>query len=110
MLKCAYVDIFVYNIPSIPKDEQVLFHSEAFGSQEAAAAFRQAATSTRPLLRVAVQLRELHQLVVFKGVVVARLLSHPRSVNDQRLLRMLGERTRVMTASEQRVSDLFVTV
>lgn len=82
-------------IPSLPKDEQVLLHSEAFGSQEAAAAFRQAATSTRPLLRVAVQLRELHQLVVLEGVVVARLLPHPRRVNDQRLLRVSGERTTV---------------
>lgn len=71
---------------SVPKDEQVLLRPEAFRSQEAAAALRQAATPTRPLLRVAVQLRELHQLIVLKGVVVARLLSHPRRVNDQRLL------------------------
>lgn len=80
-------------IPSIPKDEQVLFHPEAFGPQESAAAFRQAATSTRPLFRVAVQFRKLHQLVVLKGVVVARLLPHPRRVNDQRLLRVLEGRS-----------------
>ncbi len=70
----------------VPEDEQVLFDPETLGTEVPPAAFAQATGPTRPFLRVAVQLRELHQLVVLEGVVVTRLFPHARSVDDQGLL------------------------
>ena len=70
----------------LPEDEQILLDPEALGAEVAPRSFAQPARATGPFLRVAVQLRELHQLVVLKRVVVAGLLPHPRGVDDQGLL------------------------
>ena len=71
----------------VPEDKQILFNPEALGAEVPPGAFAQATRPARPILRVAVQLRELHQLVVLEGVVVTRLFPHPRRVDHQRLLR-----------------------
>lgn len=70
----------------VPEDKQVLFDPEALGTEVPPAALAQAASPARPLLRVTVQLRELHQLVVLERVVVTGLFPHPRRVDHQGLL------------------------
>lgn len=70
----------------VPEDKQILFNTEALSAEVPPGPFAQATRAARPLLRVAVQLRELHQLVVLEGVVVTCLFPHTRRVDHQRLL------------------------
>lgn len=74
------------NGSDVPKDEQVLLHPETLGAEVPPGAFAEATGATGPLLRVAFQLGELHQLVVLEGVVVTGLFPHSGRVDHQRLL------------------------
>lgn len=84
--KCCFAKKSYENPHQIPKDKQVLFHSEALGAEVPPAAFTQATRPTWFFLWVTVQLWELHQFIVFKGVVMTGLLPDPRGVDHQRLL------------------------
>ncbi len=75
----------------VPEDKEVLFDPEALSTEVPPAAFAQAPSPTWPLLWVAVQLWELHQLVILEGVVVTRLFPHPRRVDHQGLLHQREE-------------------
>lgn len=69
-----------------PKYEQVLLHAEALSPQVPPRLLVEAPRACGSLVRVTVQLGELHQLVLFEGVVVFGLLPHPGPVDDQALL------------------------
>lgn len=85
-LKCSDLWMISKTFQVIPEDKQVLLNPEALSTEVPPTAFTQAASPTRPLLRVAVELWELHQLVVLKGVVVTRLFPDSRCVDHQGLL------------------------
>lgn len=70
----------------VPEDQEILLDPEAFCAEVPPGAFAKATGPARPLLRVAVQLGKLHQLVVLEGVVVAGLFPDARRVDHQGLL------------------------
>lgn len=73
-----------------PEDEQVLLHPEALGPEVAPGFVIEAPGPCGPLVRVAVQLGKLHELVLLERVVVFGLLPHARAVEHQALLEAEG--------------------